>query len=169
MSNAQPQLISQMFGFAMQQTLTVVEALPAGIRLKPFAPGKAHAHWLLGHMAYALNMAGLRFTFGAPFALTDDWIRWFGPDFRGGQGPVTDPAAIPDWTTVIEGYKTSIAALRAQVETLNDADLPGPMRGPVPATPPPPPHYTAVGSALTFLIQHDAYHRGQLGILRAMG
>ena len=169
MTNAQPQLLSQMFAFAETQTLAIAKAIPPEIHFKPFAPGKAHTHWLMGHLAYALNMAGLRFTFGAPFAVTDDWIKWFGPDFRGGQGPVPDPAAFPDWATVIEGYTASIAALRAQIETLTDSDLPGPMRGPVPTTPPPPAHYTAVGSALTFLIQHDAYHRGQLSMLKVLG
>ena len=128
--------------------------------MTPVAPGRAHALWLFGHLAYAPNNAGLRFAFGEPFVMPDAWFEMFAPAFRGGKPPHDNRSEYPSVAEITDVYTRTIDRVCELTLGLSDSDLESPPRGPMPKTDNP--HFQKIGSLLIYLAQHDAYHRGQM-------
>ena len=73
---------------------------------------------------------------------------------------IDDVKQMPSLDETLTAWTTASHALRARLETLTAAELDGPTSAPFPAA-----GQTMLG-ALTFLVQHDSYHLGQLAYLR---
>jgi uncharacterized damage-inducible protein DinB len=67
---------------------------------------------------------------------------------------------LPPLDETLAAWTTAAHAIRDRLETLTAAELDGPTAAPFPAA-----GQTMLG-ALTFLVQHDSYHLGQLAYLR---
>ena len=110
--------------------------------------------WIVGHLAMmrqrVQSMAGL-----APAA--EPWEAWFG---RG-----TSPADVPadlDPGILVKAFHASQAPLAARLEGLTAEDLARPLGRTLPGG------ADTIGGALRFVAWHEAYHLGQLGLLRRL-
>ncbi len=146
---------------ARKLTIVTLETAPAD-RWHVIPPGfRANIAWLVGHLSYAPNNAVLNFGLGVDFVVPEDWVELYGPAHRGGVGPQNDINAYPPNDELIEAYHRSIDAVIEQIGQLTDTELAGDLRGPAPEKLPF--YYQNIGDGIRFIIQHDAYHRGQIG------
>jgi uncharacterized damage-inducible protein DinB len=75
---------------------------------------------------------------------------------------IDDVKQLPPLGETVAAWAAASYALRDRLETLTAAELDGPTAAPFFA-----PEQTMLG-ALTFLVQHDSYHLGQLAFLRKL-
>ena len=73
---------------------------------------------------------------------------------------IDEITSFPTLQETLTAWTAASHALRDRLEQLTTADLDGPSRAPLPAA-----GQNMLG-ALTFLVQHDSYHIGQLALLR---
>jgi hypothetical protein len=125
---------------------------------RPVMEGGSHVLWLVGHMAWAYDVilrSGLN---GEPSLIPAEWPALFGF----GSKPTSDPARYPSLAETLAGLKTAYDAAMAYLATIPDADLPQPL----------PARYIGKRKFRTWsgLLQtscfHEAYHCGQVGMLR---
>lgn len=146
-------------------TLGVVDEFPDERWFVPIAPGKAHANWLFGHLTHTLNNALLKFCLGGEWVIPEAWGEIYGPAHRGGRAPESDPAIYIPAAEIRPLYQESMEAVLAGIAALTDADLDEPPRGMLPEQISP--IFATIGSALGHIVQHDAYHRGQIVFLKS--
>jgi uncharacterized damage-inducible protein DinB len=95
--------------------------------------------------------------------LSDEDRRRFAPSMAGGTPPTTNPEDYPAWDEVVALYESATAQAIEKLTVLTDSDLDKPLPGDLP------PNYRelfpTIGAALQRVINHDAYHRGQIGLL----
>jgi uncharacterized damage-inducible protein DinB len=77
-----------------------------------------------------------------------------------GTRSIDDLKQIPPLAQTLAAWATASHALRDRLEALTAADLDAPVTARFPM-----PNATVMGT-LTFLVQHDSYHLGQLALLR---
>lgn len=110
--------------------------------------------WLVGHLAtYRNRVAALVGLPGEPAP----WEAHFG---RG-----TSPADVPadlDLPAVVAAFHAAQEAIAGRWEALTGADLAKPFGRTLPNG------SDTVGGALAFMVWHEAYHLGQLGIMRRL-
>ena len=140
-----------MAAFTVQQnteSMTQEESLCA-----PPAGGNC-ANWVLGHLVHTRSaIAGL--TGGEPFT-DDDHEKLYGR----GSPPLVDSDKAVQTSMLLQLYGRSNEQIQAFLAQATDNDL---------AQALPEPHEilgSTVGEALTAFAFHEAYHAGQLGILR---
>lgn len=80
--------------------------------------------------------------------------------YLGSARSIEDVKQLPPLGETLATWTTASHALRDRLETVTAAELDGPTSAPFPAA-----GQTMLG-ALTFLVQHDSYHLGQLAYLR---
>ena len=122
------------------------------------APGDGGncANWVLGHMLairfHALRMLDLEMPMVEDRLA--DYVRGTDPEADGGK---TDWL---DFRELKQAYKASQKAITAKLREMDEEAWNRPL--------PEPTHLTGetVGSAMAFFAFHDAYHAGQLGMLR---
>ena len=113
------------------------------------------ANWVLGHIVSARNTA-LGLVGQQPLAPPEKFAAY-------GNEPITgDSDALP-WNELVELFQRTQAPFEAGLSSLSAAT----MRQPAPFSPRGNPDET-VGSLLAALSFHEAYHAGQLGLLRRL-
>ncbi|MBI2432738.1 MAG: DinB family protein [Candidatus Hydrogenedentes bacterium] len=163
MSNPKISLIADMLANARKETLQMASNVAPEHRLFQLRAGKATPLWLLGHLANTANTVILRWTLGQESRMTREQSLVFAPDFAKGTPPSSDPSLYPAWEEVVSLYDTLMGHAIDGVRELNDEDLELPLKGNVPEQLRG--FFTTNVATLTRIISHDAYHRGQMGLL----
>jgi uncharacterized damage-inducible protein DinB len=113
-------------------------------------PGGANPiNWVVGHVLVYRNL--LHALLGAAPAWEGDATA----AYARGSAPLTDEAQAVPLDQLRAGLQASRKALEAALDTLDPARLAEPSKGD-----------QTVADRLSFLLFHEAYHLGQLGILR---
>jgi uncharacterized damage-inducible protein DinB len=114
-------------------------------------PGGNCANWILGHMVSVHN--GVMRLVGETPVWENDQLA------RAGWNPITDPSQAIEWNTLREHFLDSRERCVDAISKMSDAALadavPNPFGG-----------NTTRGELLSSLSYHQAYHVGQLGIVR---
>jgi uncharacterized damage-inducible protein DinB len=147
-------------------TVTAAKKVSEDARLRQAKEGKAHPLWLIGHLAFATDNIINRITLGGDGSTPQTYFKMFAPDILGGAAITRDASAYPTWDEVIAAYEKSAAAAVERIRSLNDEQLPGAVLGN------PPEQFASFFSSLEAVLRrmltHNAYHRGQLGMLAAL-
>ena len=163
MGNERINLLADLFDDGRKHTLQIAEDVPLTHRLKQLQPGKGTPLWLIGHLARATDTLGLRYVLGEVSILTPEQSLCFAPDIIGGKPPTANAGDYPAWEDVVRLYNATVDraldGFRELDDTALSTPLPGKMKDEIRKL------FPDVGSALCSLIQHDAYHRGQIGML----
>jgi hypothetical protein len=148
---------------AHQETLRIAGAVQAPHRLLQLREGKATPLWLVGHLANTVNVVLVYMTLDKPFVLPKEFGKLFAPDFGGGTPPSADATQYPAWEEVVAAYDNVMGHAIGLVGELEDSDLPLAPKGKMPD--PLRAYFSTIGATLHQMAQHDAYHRGQIGLL----
>ncbi len=131
------------------------DAIPADQFAHQPCPGANHAFWTLGHLA-TVNQYFLKTLAGRDGALFEKYKAMF---FAKSQ-PNPDIASYPSIDTVREYFKTSRAAFRSWIESLDDEQLMRPAPEGFQKFAP------TLGNILMRLQWHEGMHYGQLTVIR---
>ena len=163
MSNTRMNLYIELLEGARKHTLQIAESVPETHRLKQLQEGKATPLWLLGHLANTINTLIVVYTLQQPSLLTKEQSILFAPDFVGGKTPTDNPDEYPSWDEVIALYNAAFDKALAGLRELDDSVLENPLPGKL--------HesmrnfFSSIGVTLGIMVNHDAYHRGQIGMI----
>ena len=117
-------------------------------------PAGHDARWISGHVTVyrkrVMPMMGLT-------ARSDDWD----VAFQRGTLPDAVPAAL-DGAMIVRAFHEAHQAMVPHWETITEADLHNPLGRSLPDG------GTTIGAGLRFLLWHETYHLGQLGLLRRL-
>jgi hypothetical protein len=163
MSNDRVRLIADMLEGARKHTLQIAESVPETHHLKQLQEGKATPLWLIGHLANTVNTLVIVYTLQQDSVLTKEQSISFAPDFVGGKTPTANPADYPSWDEVIDLYNAvfdkALAGIRELDDSVLGAPLPGKLADEMRS------FFSSIGTTLGIMISHDAYHRGQIGMI----
>lgn len=107
-------------------------------------------NWVAGHILFFRN--DLHALLGAEPAWDGERMK----RYDRGSPPITDPAAALPYDELRAGLEKSLATMNAAVDAMDPARLAEPAaRG-------------TVGDRISFLLFHETYHIGQLGVLRRL-
>ncbi|NUM54982.1 MAG: DinB family protein [Candidatus Hydrogenedentes bacterium] len=163
MSRTKMEVYEKQYAEAFRQTARAAEKVNAEKRLRQAAPNKAHPLWLMGHLALEADTMLNSVLFGAPMTLPDAYGKLFAPHFMGG-GPISpDASAYPAWDDVLAEYRRVSSHALERMAASNDTDLAGDIKGVAPRGFEK--FIKSFEGLLSFMLQHDAYHRGQLALL----
>ena len=141
--------------------LALCKEIDASKYCTPFAEGKAHPTWLLGHVLGANNFLVHIVCCGGDDLLPAEWRPKFSPDFAGGLAPTPDAGFYPSWDELLERYEVVAQACAEGIRGLSDealaADLP---KGSLPDMLID--FFKTVDNTLRTVTLHSSYHRGQL-------
>ncbi len=166
MGNERATTIAELFQWSMAETIAAAKKIPEEQRITQAEPGKAHPTWQLGHMAVVTGNAVMGVCLGRAPTLPPNYGPLFAPAFLGGQAIESDASAYPPWDEIIETYMIVGEEVAAAIKELDDSELTGPPRGPVP--PPLQDRLKILGPALAAFAMHNAYHTGQMNLLAAL-
>ncbi len=163
MSNTKIQLYTEMLEGARKHTLQVAEGVPEGKRFKQLQEGKATPAWLVGHLANTMNVLVVMFILEGDSLLTKEQGNTFAPDFAGGKTPTENQDEYPAWDEILALYNKVFDAAITGLSKLDDSALPNPLSSKTPDRLRE--HFSSIEVTLGFMVSHDAYHRGQIGLL----
>jgi hypothetical protein len=163
MSNTKTQLYIDMLEGARKHTLQVAEGVPEGKRFKQLQEGKATPAWLVGHLANTMNVLVVMFILEGDSVLSKEEGNTFAPDFAGGKTPTENQDEYPAWDEIIAIYNKVFNTAIAGLSKLDDSALGNPLSSKMPDRLRE--HFSSIEVTLGFMISHDAYHRGQIGLL----
>lgn len=163
MSNTKMQLYIELLEAARKQTVQTAAGVPEGKRFKQLQEGKATPAWLVGHLANTINVLVVMFILEGESLLSKEQGFTFAPDFAGGKAPTENPEEYPAWDEIITLYNAVFDRALEGLAKLDDSALPDPMSGNMPERLRE--HFSSVEVTLGFMVSHDAYHRGQIGLL----
>ena len=147
--------LTRQFAFGALTVLENVEGLThEGTLVRPDAGGNC-AHWILGHVV------ATRSFFFPLLGLDRIWPRELEVRYGRGSDPDVDPGVAVPLADLLDDFRTSQALLTDRLASVTAADL----AAPAPVTVPDMMGRT-VGSALLSFAWHEAYHAGQLALLR---
>lgn len=129
--------------------------LPEAARFYQLAPGTAHIHWLVGHVAYAIDRIAMP-------ALGHGPVLPERPAFSYGAKPEPEPAQYPAWDVLVRELDEAITRLSSVVAAMDERRL----AEPLPADHPFAKRLTAKSMVVPFAGAHTNYHMGQIGLLR---
>lgn len=129
--------------------------LPESARFFQVQPGTSHIHWLVGHIAYAIDRVSMS-GFGLRPSLPER------PVFSYGAKPEPDPAKYPAWEVLVRELDETLNRLRDTVAGQDDTAL----AAPLPAEHPFAKRLTARSMIVPFAGLHTSYHLGQISLLR---
>ena len=118
-------------------------------------PGGNCANWVMGHIVNARNLA-LGIMGREPLPAPEKYAPY-------GNEPVTGDANALPWSELVESFQKSQALLEEGLQEMSAEAL----SGPAPFSPTGNPDET-VGSLLSGIVFHEAYHAGQTGLLRRL-
>jgi len=163
MSNTKTQLYIDMLEGARKHTLQVAEGVPEGKRFKQLQEGKATPAWLVGHLANTINVLVVMFILEGESVLSKEEGNTFAPDFAGGKTHTENQDEYPAWDEIIALYNKVFNTAIAGLSKLDDSALGNPLSSKMPDRLRE--HFSSIEVTLGFMISHDAYHRGQIGLL----
>ena len=163
MENTRIALLIDLLNQARTQTVATANGIPESHRFKQLAPGKATPTWLLGHLARSADRILIEWTLEHWSVVGERVGEKFAPAHAGGIAPTTNPDDYPQWDSILAMYETVMGNAVEGLAALADADL----EKPLPAFLPPEyrDRFPNIGAAIKMVISHDAYHRGQMGLL----
>ncbi len=156
-------LLIELFKSGRDHTLKIVDEMPESHRFKQLAPGKATPTWLLGHLTRTLDRLVIDWTLQEHAILSDEVGVYFAPEHVGGIAPSTQASDYPDWASLRSTYIEASDRVIAGLGRFSDEDLDKPVPGNMPddyRT-----RFPTIYSLLNLITNHDAYHRGQMGLL----
>lgn len=167
MSNTKIQLYTEMLESARKQTVQLAAGVPEGKRFKQLQEGKATPAWLVGHLANTINVLVVMFILEKESILSREEGHLFAPDFAGGKAPSENAEEYPAWDEIIAIYNRVFDAALEGLAALDDSALSNPLSSKMPDRLRE--WFSSVEVTLGFMISHDAYHRGQIGLLSKLG
>jgi hypothetical protein len=156
-------LLREQLESARVETLATASRVPAAAELYQLGEGRPTPLWLIGHLANTTNTLILRWTLRGENLVSKEFSKLFAPDFGGGEPPTTDAAKYPSFAEVVQTYDTVMQAAIAGLGAVDDDILANPI--PVPLPEPIREKFPNIGKTLQRAVAHDAYHRGQIGML----
>lgn len=163
MASPKVDLYAAMLEKAKSDTLASLGGVPESLRLRQIRAGGATPLWLAGHLANTINTVILRWILREPSCLSREESMMFAPDFAGGTPPSSDASQYPAWDAVLEKYNEVMSKAVAGVKTLDDAALDEALNEKIPDVFRS--RFLTVDATLMQMVSHDAYHRGQVGLL----
>jgi hypothetical protein len=151
------------FQAGRDHTLDIVKSVPDTHHLRQLNTGKATPIWLLGHLTRTMDKLVLEWTLEEPPVLAEATGIRFAPEHAGGVAPTTNLEAYPTWEELRVAYIESTDRAIAGLARLSDEDLEKPIPGAMPDAYRV--RFPTIWSLLKLLTNHDAYHRGQMGLL----
>jgi hypothetical protein len=158
--------LAHTYQHALDETLKTLDKVPADKRFKQIKPGKAHPLWLLGHLAFSNDLIVNMLCLNSPSQLSPVYMQKFAPSILGGAAITPNAADYPAWDEILANYKKTASKSVELIRGLTDSDLTGGPKGKVP-----PEHadfFKVLGNTLGHMADHDAYHRGQIGLIAAL-
>lgn len=157
----QSQLLADLVRRTREWTVMLLDGFDGPGWLFQPNPGSQHALWLCGHMACAQELLLFQRCCNEPRMSAE-----FMAHFPIG-GPIKSGSA-HDWPT-IEAVRQQMDAMQeaslARIEQLADAELDEPAFGKDGAVHP---HYDTKRGAICHLARHEAFHAGQIAMIRRM-
>jgi hypothetical protein len=166
MSKTLVEVHQQMFKKETDATLSLIESVDSRKRMKQLQDGKAHPLWLIGHLSNTNNLLVLKWCLEGESLVDKELIAKFSPDFSGGTAPTDDASFYPSWDDVGALYKSVASACVEGIGALSEELLLGPLRGNAPAAMQA--MFGNVDDTIRAMAGHNAYHRGQIGIINAL-
>ncbi len=163
MNNTKVSVLIDLIKQARVQTLKTAQGIPESHRFKQLQAEKSTPIWLLGHLSRTIDRIIIGWTLEQPSVLGEDLSHRFAPAQVNGMSPTTKPEDYPTWEELTELYNKVMAQAIKGLAALTDADLEKPLPGDLP--PSYRERFSSIGTALQLLINHDAYHRGQMALL----
>lgn len=167
MSNPKAEVYAGIFDTAIKATVAAAGNIPEAKRLYQAAEGKGHPLWFLGHATFSLNQIVNGWALGGDSVVPEEYRGPFSPGMAGGASITADASKYPSWDEVLANYEKAGAKVIEGLKALDDADLPGDLKGDVPG--PAKSFFGNLESTLQSMAAHDAYHRGQMNALAGLG
>lgn len=165
MAKTHAEVHQQMFKKEIDATYAVIKAVKPEKRMFQLKAEKSHALWLIGHMGNTNNLLINRWCLEGESQFPKELVRKFSPDFSGGIAPSADPEFYPGWDEVVNIYTAVSSACIEGIGNLPDDVLFGPLRGGAPEAMQE--MFGNVDDMICAMTTHNAYHRGQIGMLNA--
>lgn len=154
------------YEYALGETLEVLRGVPENKRFRVLQKGKAHPLWHVGHLAFSMDNDLYGVALGKTPELPGDYLEKFAAAEIGGGPITTNPDDYPSWDQLVAEYEKATKNCIAALRTVDDADLPGPSKGtPLEVWAD---FFAVLSVAVGGTADHDAYHRGQIGLLVAL-
>lgn len=163
MSQANVDLLREQLEFARTETLATASRVPAAAQLHQLGEGRPTPLWLMGHLANTTNALIIRWMLRGENQVSKEFVTLFAPDFGGGDPPSTDASKYPPFEELVSTYDRIMQKAIADLSVLQDEDLDKPL--PVALPEPIREKFPTMGKTLQRVVAHDAYHRGQIGML----
>lgn len=166
MSQVEIEVYVAAYEYAMGETLDMAGSVPENKRFHVVQEGKAHPLWHMGHLAMCMDSFVYSMALGNTPELPGHYFQKFGATEEDGDPITTNADDYPSWDQLVADYekagKNCITALR----TLDDSDLAGGPKGtPLEAFAD---FFAVLSVVVGGMVDHDAYHRGQMGLLAAL-
>ena len=120
-------------------------------------PGGNCLNWVMGHIVATRN--GVFKALGEPAAWNEETARWY----VRGSAPITDGAQAVPFQQLVEMLHSSQTRIMAALDALDPEMISKPAGGGGADK-----QNETLGSQLTGLAFHEAYHAGQIGLLRRL-
>lgn len=117
-------------------------------------------NWLAGHILATRGRLTTLIQAGEPLLTPEETAA-----YAKGSGPIRAGDPCVPLERLIEGLRTSAAAVVERINAMTDADL---ERALDPSRFPIKPDQPTVGASVTFLLLHEGYHAGQIGVVRRL-
>jgi hypothetical protein len=155
----------QLFQKEIDATNTLIDSVDPEKRMRQLKEGRSHPLWLIGHLANTNNLLVNMWCLEGESLMPKELIKKFSPDFSGGDAPTSDASYYPSWDEVVGLYKSVASACVEGIGKLSDDELWGPLRGGAPGAMQA--MFGPVDDTIRGMATHNAYHRGQIGIINA--
>lgn len=166
MSKERVNMIADLFEASMAATVSAAEGVADDRRMAQAEDGRSHPTWLLGHLTTVTGNAVIGVCLGQKPSVPAEYRGHFAPDFLGGEPIQSDATAYPSWDSILERYKGVAQEVVSSIRALDDDDLNGAPKGPVPE--PLKARFEVLGASLVSMAMHNTYHTGQMNLLGAL-
>ena len=163
MSNPKAEVYADLYEAAVKATVGAAEKVPESNRTRQLEEGKAHPLWLIGHLTWGMDAVVNVWILDGKAKCPEKYIGLFAPDLAGGTPVNSDATAYPAWDEIMEYYQKAGAAVVEAIRALDDSELDGELKGPMPD--PVRGFFGNLGQSVSSMGTHDAHHRGQMVML----
>ena len=163
MSNPKAEVYAQLYEAAVKATVDVAGKVPEANRTRQLQENKAHPLWLIGHLSWGMDLVVNVWILNGEAKCPAEYVGLFAPDIAGGAPVNSDAAAYPAWDELLEHYQKAGAAVVKAIRALDDAELDGELKGPIPD--PVRGFFGNLGQSVANMGTHDAHHRGQMAMI----
>jgi hypothetical protein len=161
MINDRAEAMAVAYAYSINATLTHARDLDEGKRLRQLQEGAAHPLWVMGHLTLTLDAVVNSIGLGEDSILPRSYFDKFM------FGPVdADGSSYPPWDEVVETYEAVGRRVVENIRAASDDDLARPPNRDFPEQNAD--KWSTLGKLLMDEVDHDAYHRGQMGLIAAL-